>query len=606
MAQQPGTCSQVFCCLLGTYFLRTQFAKLSNPLLDAPPMQRVGLFYCTEIVEWRIEMADELAWDLVLKRNSIERLKKEKHPLHIVQELPQLIERGYEEISEEDVVRLQWYGLYHDKPKIGYFMMRIKIANGILAPNQLRTIGKISTNYGRSYGELSTRQNIQLHWIRLEHLPAIFQTLARNGLTTVGGCGDNVRNITGCPVTGISDEELFDARPIVEAAAKFFYGNPDYSDLPRKHKITIAACPHQCNAPDIHCIALLGAIYNGREGFAVRIGGGLSTVPRIARDMNVFVEKENAIEVLRAIIDVWQASLKYRMSRVKARLKFMVDDIGAEKYRELVEAELGRTLESYPAPAPTSESDHLGIHSQKQEGLNYIGFPVHLGWMQGEQMMAIADLVESFGGDIRLTRQQNFVVTGVPTNRVDEIVGAVEAIGFSLKVNRLRGSSIACTGSPLCNYAVSLTKPQLGDIIEHLENTFGKDAEGIKINLDGCPHACTHHWVGDIGLQGTTLRERGTSGEKLEGYDIYLRGGLGRDAAIGQPLIRRVHFNQVHLYVERLVRAYLNERQEGERFKMFCDRRTDAELISIASDRPLEQVIAETQKRVERREKSDD
>ncbi|HZQ09665.1 MAG TPA: nitrite/sulfite reductase [Anaerolineae bacterium] len=551
-------------------------------------------------------MADELAWDLVLKRNSIERLKKEKHPLHIVQELPQLIERGYEEISEEDVVRLQWYGLYHDKPKIGYFMMRIKIANGILAPNQLRTIGKISTNYGRSYGELSTRQNIQLHWIRLEHLPAIFQTLARNGLTTVGGCGDNVRNITGCPVTGISDEELFDARPIVEAAAKFFYGNPDYSDLPRKHKITIAACPHQCNAPDIHCIALLGAIYNGREGFAVRIGGGLSTVPRIARDMNVFVEKENAIEVLRAIIDVWQASLKYRMSRVKARLKFMVDDIGAEKYRELVEAELGRTLESYPAPAPTSESDHLGIHSQKQEGLNYIGFPVHLGWMQGEQMMAIADLVESFGGDIRLTRQQNFVVTGVPTNRVDEIVGAVEAIGFSLKVNRLRGSSIACTGSPLCNYAVSLTKPQLGDIIEHLENTFGKDAEGIKINLDGCPHACTHHWVGDIGLQGTTLRERGTSGEKLEGYDIYLRGGLGRDAAIGQPLIRRVHFNQVHLYVERLVRAYLNERQEGERFKMFCDRRTDAELISIASDRPLEQVIAETQKRVERREKSDD
>ncbi len=569
-------------------------------------MQRVGLYYCTGKSEWRIEMADELSWDLVLKRNSIERLKKEKHPLHIVQELPQLIERGYEEISEEDVVRLQWYGLYHDKPKIGYFMMRIKIANGILSPNQLRTIGEVSTNYGRSYGELSTRQNIQLHWIRLEHLPAIFQTLARNGLTTVGGCGDNVRNITGCPVTGISDEELFDARPIVEAAAKFFYGNPDYSDLPRKHKITIAACPHQCNAPDIHCIALLGAIHKGREGFAIRIGGGLSTVPRIARDMNVFVEKDEAIEVLRAIIDVWQESLKYRMSRVKARLKFMVDDIGAEKYRELVEAKLGRALESFPAPAPTSESDHLGIHSQKQEGLNYIGFPVHLGWVRGEQMMALADLVESWGGDIRLTRQQNFIVSGVPTNRVDEIVRAVEAIGFSLYVNRLRGSSIACTGSPLCNYAVSLTKPQLGDIIEHLENTFGKDAEGIKINLDGCPHACTHHWVGDIGLQGTTLRERGTAGEKLEGYDIYLRGGLGRDAAIGQPLIRRVHFSQVHLYVERLVRAYLNERREGERFKMFCDRHSDAELIAIASDRPLDQVIAETQKRTEPREKSND
>lgn len=550
-------------------------------------------------------MPDELSWDLVLKRNSIERLKKEKHPLTIVQELPRLIERGYEEISEEDVVRLQWYGLYHDKPKIGYFMMRIKIANGILTPPQLRTIGQISTQYGRSYGELSTRQNIQLHWIQLDHLPAIFQTLAQNGLTTVGGCGDNVRNITGCPVTGIARDELFDARPIVESAAKFFYGNPAYSDLPRKHKITIAACPHQCNAPDIHCIALVGVIYNGREGFTVRIGGGLSTVPRLARDMNVFVPKQETLDVLRAIIDVWSESLKYRMSRVKARLKFMVDDIGAEKYREMVEAKLGRSLESLPAPVPTSESDHLGIHPQKQEGLHYIGFPVHLGWVKGEQLLALADLVEMFGGDIRFTRQQNFIVTGVPTARIDEIVSAVETIGFPLGVNRLRGASIACTGSPLCNYAVSLTKPQLGDIVEHLENTFGRDAADIKINLDGCPHACAHHWVGDIGLQGTTLRERGTSGEKLEGYDIYLRGGLGRDAAIGQPLVRRVHFKEVQLYVERLVRAYLNERMHGERFKQFCDRRTDAELISIASERPLEQVQQELVK-TPRRERADD
>ncbi len=541
-------------------------------------------------------MTQDITWDLVLKRNSIERLKKEKHPLTIANDLPQLIERGYEEIAEEDIVRLQWYGLYHDKPKIGYFMMRIKIANGILSPQQLRTIGEISTRYGRDYGELSTRQNVQLHWIQLDHLPAIFDTLARNGLTTVGGCGDNVRNITGCPVTGIDPEELFDARPIVQAAAQFFYGNPAYSDLPRKHKITIAACPHQCNAPDIHCIALIGATHDGREGFAVRIGGGLSTVPRIARDLDVFVDKDDALEVLRAIIDVWQESLKYRMSRVKARLKFMVDDIGAEKYRELVETKLGRALERFPAPAPQSESDHLGIHPQKQAGLAYIGFPVHLGWIKGAQMLALADLVESFGGEIRLTRQQNFILTGVPTERVDEVVRTVETIGFPLRVNRLRGSSIACTGSPLCNYAVSLTKPQLGDIVEHLENTFGSAAEGIKINLDGCPHACAHHWVGDIGLQGTTLRERGTTGEKLEGYDIYLRGGLGRDAGIGQPLLRRVHFEQVHLYVERLVRAYLNERQPDERFKSFCDRKTDAELIAIASDRPLDQVIQETQK----------
>lgn len=550
-------------------------------------------------------MPEEITWDLVLKRNSVERLKKEKHPLTIVQELPRLIERGYEEISEEDVVRLQWYGLYHDKPKIGYFMLRIKIANGILSPRQLRTIGEISSRFGRDYGELSTRQNVQLHWIKLDHLPEIFDILARNGLTTVGGCGDNVRNITGCPVTSIAQDELFDARPIVEATAQYFYGNPLYSDLPRKHKITISTCAHQCNAPDIHDIALIGAQHNGRDGFAIRIGGGLSTFPRIAQDMNVFVAKDDTLPVLRAIIDVWQENLKSRMSRIKSRMKFLVDEIGAVKYRELVEAKLGYALESFPAPKPTSESDHLGIHSQKQEGLSYIGFPVNVGWITGAQMIALADLAESLGGEIRFTRQQNFILTNIPNERVDEIVETVKQIGFDLNVNRLRGSSIACTGSPLCNYAVSLTKTQLGDILDHLEKQFGRDAEGIKINLDGCPHACTHHWVGDIGLQGTTLRERGPGGEKLEGYDIYLRGGLGPDAGIGQPIVRRVHFKDVHLYVERLVRSYLDERNTGERFKQYCDRRTDAELISIASERPLEQVMAELQKTT-KREKSDD
>ena len=550
-------------------------------------------------------MPEEITWDLVLKRNSIERLKKEKHPLTIVQELPRLIERGYEEISEEDVVRLQWYGLYHDKPKIGYFMLRVKIANGILSPQQLRTIGEISSRYGRDYGELSTRQNVQLHWIKLEHLPEIFETLAHNGLTTIGGCGDNVRNITGCPVTGIAHDELFDARGIVESTAKFFYGNPAYSDLPRKHKITISTCAHQCNAPDIHDIALIGAINDGREGFAIRIGGGLSTAPRIAKDLNVFVAKDETLPVLRAIIDVWQENLKSRMSRVKSRLKFMVDEIGVEKYRELVETKLGGELEKFPAPLPTSETDHIGIHSQKQDGFSFIGFPVNVGWITGAQMIALADLAEWFGGEIRLTRQQNFILTDVANERIDEIVHAVEQIGFRLDVNRLRGSSIGCTGSPLCNYAVSLTKTQLNDILDHLENQFGRDAEGIKINLDGCPHACTHHWVGDIGLQGTTLRERGPGGEKLEGYDIYLRGGLGRDAAIGQPIIRRVHFQEIHLYVERLVRAYLNERNHDERFKQFCDRRSDAELISIASLKPIEQVQQELQKN-SRREKTDD
>ncbi len=528
-------------------------------------------------------MGEELTIEQVLRRNSIERLKKEKHPLDVVLALPEIVERGYEAVSEEDLVRLMWYGLYHDKPKTGFFMMRIKVPSGILSPARLRTIGEISTRFGRGAGELSTRQNVQLHWIELRHLPEIFETLDRAGLDVRGGCGDTVRNITGCPVAGLDREELFDARPIVERAAAFFYGNREYSDLPRKHKITISACPRQCNAPEVNCIALIGALKEGRPGFAVRVGGGLSTVPRIARDLGVFVEAGQSLEVLRAIVDVWKDSLRYRVSRVKARLKFMVDDVGPEEYRRLVEERLGRRLEDLAAPAPTGETEHVGVHLQKKEGLSYVGFPVSQGLVSGEQMLRLADLAESWGGDVRLTRQQNFILTSVPEERLDEVAGAVARIGYPLAANRLRASSIACTGQPLCNYAVASTKPRLGQILDRLETSFGRRAEGLRIHVDGCPHACCHHWVGDVGLQGTTLRERGPDGEKLQGYDVYVRGGLGPEAAIGRPVLRRVPAEEAPLYVERLIGAYLSGRREGERFKAFAERHTDEELVAIGS-----------------------
>ncbi len=539
-------------------------------------------------------MPEAPSWDLVLKRNSIERLKREKFPYEVLNELPQLIERGYEDISEDDVVRFMWYGLYHDRPKVGYFMMRVKIPSGLLTPNKLRTIGQLSQRFGRDEGELSTRQNVQLHWIKLEHLPEIFPTLEAAGLTTLGGCGDCVRNITGCPVAGIDHEEIFDCTPLIEEAAGFFYGNREYSDLPRKHKITIATCAHQCNAPAINCIALVGTIQDGRQGYAIRVGGGLSTVPRISQHLNAFVPSEEAMEVLRATLDAWRTNLQYRVSRVKARLKFMVDDFGAEGMRAEVEKFLGRKLEDLTAP-PISNglTEHLGINPQKQDGLSYIGFPVYLGKVTGGQLIRVADVAESVGGDIRLTRQQNFIVANVPNAEIDRVIREIGEIGFPLNVNRLRGTSQGCTGSPLCNFAVSETKTRLDEIVQHLEGTFGTSAEGIIVNVDGCPHACAHHWTADIGLQGSTLRERGTHGEKLEAYEIYLRGSLGDDAAIGRPIVRRVPAEQAKFHVERLVRTYLDERETDERFKQFADRKTDEELIAAATGRPLDDVIRE-------------
>ena len=523
--------------------------------------------------------------ELILKRNFVERLKAEKFPLEIRGELPRLIDEGYEKISEEDVVRLQWWGLYHDKPKVGTFMLRVKIAGGVLKPAQLRVIGELADKYGKGYGELTTRQNIQLHHIELSHLPDVFGTLEAHGLSTAGGCGDTVRNITSCPVSGIDGEELFDASATLRELATFFYGNREYSDLPRKHKITVACCPAQCNLPEMHCIALIGHVHDGVEGYSVRIGGGLSTAPRIGRDIEVWAPKEEAIPLCRAILDLWKSDPRYRLSRVKARFKFMVDDYGPELMREKIEAQYGTPLARVHSPVSTGYTDHLGVNAQRQDGLSFIGFPVSYGWMNGAQQRAIADLVDEYGGDFRITRQQNFILGNVPNARVEEVIARVAEIGFPLDVNRLRGSSIGCTGEPYCNYAVTETKYRLKDLVEHLEVVFGKDVEGLRLQLDGCPHSCGQHWLGDIGVQGTTARERTADGAKQQAYDIYLRGGIGARATIGTPLIRRVPSEVLQVHVENLYRAYLAERTNGHSntdFKDFCDRHTDLELFRFS------------------------
>ncbi len=521
-------------------------------------------------------------WEMVLKRNSVERLKRDLFPTELTGQWDRVAETSYEKLPEEDIVRLQWFGLYHDKPKIGTFMMRVKIPSGILSADGLRAIGEISETYGRDQGELTTRQNFQLHYITLDKFPEMLEKLKSVGLTTMGGCGDVVRNITGCPVAGVDPDEVFDVTPLIAETAGFFFGNREYSDLPRKHKISIAACKHQCNAPEINCVSLIAMLKDGREGFAVRVGGGQSSTPRLSRHLGVFITRDQAMPVMRAIIDVWQGTTEYRMSRVKARLKFMIDDYGVDEFRKLVEAKLGFALENLAEmPIAETESDHMGIHAQKQPGLNYVGFPVYLGLMSGKQMREIAELTASFGGDIRLTRRQNFIITGIPTAQLDDVIAKVGAIGFPLEANGLYASSIGCIGDPHCNYAVTPTKTKLATIIERLVNQFGEQVGGLKLNLDGCPHACAQHWTGDIGLQGTT--SRGPAGEPLEAFDIILRGGLGKDAAIGKPIVRRVPSPLVEDYVSRLFGTYLERRDGNETFTHFCVRTPDAELISIAS-----------------------
>jgi len=523
--------------------------------------------------------------ELVLKRNSVERLKREKSPLGMLGELPALIAAGYADIPEEDIVRLKWWGLYHDKPKVGTFMLRIKLPAGRVSADQLRTIGRLSLDHGNDAGELSTRQTIQLHYLRLAALPDVFARLDAAGLTTAGACGDAVRNITGCPLAGVVHDELFDATPVIDQVTSFFYGNPEYSDLPRKHKITISACAHRCNAAEINCIALVGAIHEGQEGFGVLVGGGLSSVPRLARELGVFVRKDEALDVLRALIDAWQEDLRYRVSRVKARLKFMVDDIGPEGMRAEVERRLGRTLPDFTLPPPPAgDHDHMGV-GLEHDGRHSVGVPVHVGLVSGTQMLALAELADAVGGDVRVTRQQNLVLTRVPEDVVGHVRARLAEIGFPTDVNPIRAGSIGCTGEPHCNFSVTETKTRLAALIEGLEHRFGDDVAELKLHLDGCPHACAQHWVGDIGFQGSTVRDE--SGARQQAYEIYLRGGLGRDAGIGRAVFRRVRTDLLDDVVGGLVAGWLEQRRDAESFPQFTRRLTDGELGELAGIDPV-------------------
>ncbi len=524
-------------------------------------------------------------WDLVYKRNYIERLKRDRPPMDVRSELPELAKRGYEDVPEEDLVRLYWWGLAHDKPKIGTFMVRVKVAGGLVNSTQLRALATIAAEYGRDEAELTTRQGIQLHWVEMGKLESVMRELEAVGLTTGGAEGDTVRNITGCPVAGLHPDEPFDVTPVLREVADHFYGNADYSNLPRKHKYTISGCPSQCNAPEISDVALIATVRDGRPGFGLRIGGGMANTPRIAQDLRVFIPAEEAVESLAAVTQAWAKDLRYRISRARARIKFMMDDYGVDGVRTKVEDQLGRPLEDGEVIEPTEDADHIGVHAQKQEGLVYVGVPVPSGKVTGTMLGKLAAFIEEFGGDVRFTRQQNFILANVPEDRVPDVKALLDELGLSLSRSRAVARSIACTSHRFCNYSVAETKGKLDEILDDLTARFGADKIGdLAIHMDGCPHACAQHWVGEIGLQGTTTRVEG-SDERVEAYDLTVAGGLGTRTAIGRRLIRRVPTDDIVEVLANLVGAWIKQRDAGHvptwTFGDFCSVHEDEELIAI-------------------------
>lgn len=517
--------------------------------------------------------------------NENERIKKEKDGLDVFEDILRYANEGFDSIHPDDFTRMRWYGLYQQKPNEGHFMLRIKVPGGVLTAEQLRTVADITRIYARDVVDITTRQNFQFHWLTVENMPDIFERLGRVGITTAGACGDIFRNVTGCPVAGIDPSEVFDGRPWVNEMNRFFSTNKEYSDLPRKFKTSIAGCPLHCSQPEINDIgatAVKRQRADGTEelGFQVRVGGGLSTRPFFAKPLNMFVPQDRLLSIFEAVTGIFR-DYGNRENRKKARLKFLVDEWGIERFEEEVRGRIGWTpdsAEDWPQPRKNFR-DHIGVHAQKQEGMFWIGASVLSGRLNANQISEAARIADEFGqGVVRTTNQQNLLFSDIGQSSIDAVQRTLDEMGLSVEASPFRRAAVACTGNEFCNLALTETKRLIVDIVEHLEQTVSID-EPIRINLNGCPNSCGQHHIGDIGLQGCLVKQG--KGIVLDGYDVSLGGRLGADSRFVRAIWRKVPATDVKYALENLLNGYVESREEEDDFSDFVDRHTDDELAAL-------------------------
>jgi sulfite reductase (ferredoxin) len=509
---------------------------------------------------------------------------------------------GFDSIDPADLRgRFRWYGLYTQRrPGIDggktailepeelddrYFMLRVRIDGGQLSAEQLRVISDISVRYARGTADVTDRQNIQLHWIEIESVPAIWEALEGVGLSTTEACGDTPRVIMGCPLAGLDSDELIDASPEIAAVNARFIGDPAFSNLPRKFKTSISGCAAQCTHHEINDVAFAAVRHphTGEIGYDLWVGGGLSTNPMLAKRLGAFVPAGQVPEVWAAVCSVFR-DYGYRRLRNRARIKFLIADWGAQKFREVMEKEyLGYALADGPAPVNVDGAmrDHVGIHPQRG-GLCYVGFAPRVGRLDGELLAAIATLAERYGsGRVRTTAEQKLVILDVPQASVEALVAELDALGLPARPSVFRRHTMACTGIEFCKLAIVETKARAMTLIDELERRLPDFDAPVTINVNGCPNSCARIQVADIGLKGSLVLDG--SGQQVEGFQIHLGGTLTGGDAAGSGFGRKVRglkatAEELPDYVERVLRRFDAAREPGETFAAWTLRATDEEL----------------------------
>ncbi|MFD5156946.1 nitrite/sulfite reductase [Streptomyces hawaiiensis] len=531
--------------------------------------------------------------------NGNEQFKKDDDGLNVRTRIETIYsKRGFDSIDPNDLRgRMRWWGLYTQrKPGIDggktailepeelddeYFMLRVRIDGGRLTTRQLRVIGEISQEFARGTADITDRQNVQYHWIRIEDVPEIWDRLEAVGLSTTEACGDTPRVVIGSPVAGIAEDEILDGSSAIDEIHRRFIGSKEFSNLPRKFKTAISGSPLLDVAHEINDVAFVGVHHPEHgPGFDLWVGGGLSTNPKIGVRLGAWVPLEEVPDVWAGVIGIFR-DYGYRRLRTRARLKFLVADWGAEKFRQVLEDEyLKRPLADGPAPAePVARwRDHIGVHRQK-DGRFYVGFAPRVGRVDGATLTKIADLAEAHGsGRVRTTVEQKMIVLDVEENQVESLVEALEALDLTARPSSFRRGTMACTGIEFCKLAIVETKQRGSQLIDELERRLPDFDEPLTINLNGCPNACARIQVADIGLKGQLMLN--DQGEQVEGYQVHLGGALGLEAGFGRKVRGlKVTSEELPDYVERVLKRFQAEREDGERFAAWAAR-ADEEALS--------------------------
>jgi len=523
-----------------------------------------------------------------------ERLKREKNPFEAFEEVRAFAREGRASVTPDWAsTYFKWWGIYTQGDGVGatggkggegvvsdYFMMRIGIPNGILSAKQLRVIADITKKHARNLADITVRQCIQLHWLTIESLPEIVDTLTANGLSPIGACGDVVRNVTGCPLAGIAADELIDSGPLAQEIAHLLMGNSEFFNLPRKFKICITGCPSWCSHPEINDVALTAVEHNGQVGYSLRVGGGLSKEPHLAVRLDAFILPDQAYRVARAVCEIFRDQQGLRENRTRARMKYLFLKEGwtPEKFLTELQSRLDfQLLPGVPENVPDDiYRDHSGVHPQRQPGLSTVGATVLRGRLSGDQLQAAAELAERLGGGaLRTTVAQNLIFIDVPNANAAPLVAELGDAGIKVEGSPFWRGGVACTGTEFCKLAITETKGFLRWLVDDLEERLPEFDQQLRINVAGCPNGCGQHWVADIGLEGKKIKD---DGKLTDAYYFCLGGALGKHSAIARPVGYRCPAPLVPAAIEQLLRKYLADRQPEENLRAWFARHSDEEL----------------------------